>query len=252
MEFFKRIEDTSQQIGETMKAVVQGPSRLSAEVRKVLAEYGDKPISKAVILRTPVSSPVKDALNVVSLGEFKKRLARQPYDDIFHLFMLFTVGGTAISLEKNAIITMKVNPNRSGESREVVVPPGLTLNQLMDATAKKMGKKFIPYASNSNNCQSLILNVLQANGMDTPELDTFVKQDTSELFDDYLRKFSNTITDLGARVATVTDGASIKPKNRWVQHVKDYQAKHNVSYTRALKEASNTYLSRDHVIRVDG
>jgi len=219
---------------------VQGPSRLSASVRAILEKHGNKPISKAVIIRTPVSSPVKDALNVVSLGEFKKRLSKQPYDEIFHLFMLFTVDGTTISLEKNAIITMQVNPNRTGDSREVEVPAGLTLNQLMEATSMKMGKKFIPYASNSNNCQSLILNVLRANGMDTPALEAFVKQDTNQLFDDYLRKFSNTITDLGARVATVQDGASIKPKNKWVAHVKQVAEKKGITYGQALRDKSTS------------
>jgi hypothetical protein len=218
-------------------------------VQSILAKHGDKTITKARVVRKPVSSAVKEALNVVSLGEFKKKLAKQSYDDIFHLFMLLTLSdGTNVSLEKNSIITMRVNPDRSGESVEASPPEGLTLNDLMNAAAKKMGKKFIPYAANSNNCQNFILNVLRANNMDTPELDTFVKQDTNELFEGGivdLRKFSNAITDLGAKIATVQEGGEIavKKPNAWIQHCKDEAARRGISYREALRspETKETY-----------
>jgi hypothetical protein len=227
------------QAQKTVEAVVSGPTELSASVRDILAKYGDKPITKAIIVRTPVSAAVKEALNVVSLGEFKKKLAAQPYDDIFHLFMLFTLSdGTTVSLEKNSIITMRVNPDRKGDSREANPPEGLTLNEVMEATRKKMGKKFIPYAANSNNCQNFILNVLRANNMDTPELDTFVKQDTNELFDGdggFLRKFSQQITNLGAKIATVQEGVGVKKPNMWIQHVKAFAAENGMTYREALR-----------------
>jgi hypothetical protein len=210
MQFFRQIgdqvNDTTNQISDTIQAVVKGPSRLSASVRQILQDHGDKPILKASIIRTPVSTFVKEALNVVSLGEFKKRLSKQPYDDVFHLFMVLTLSDVSVSLEKNSIITMRVNPDRKGESREAF-PSGLTLNKLIEATSQRMGPKFIPYTSKSNNCQNFILNVLRANGMSTPELEIFVKQDTNALFDGILRKFSNVITDLGAKFETVKQGA---------------------------------------------
>lgn len=242
-----QVKDKVDATAKTAKAVYYGPSELSASVREILAQHGDKTITKARVVRKPVSSAVKEALNVVSLGEFKKKLAKQPYDDIFHLFMLLTLSdGTNVSLEKNSIITMRVNPDRSGESVEASPPEGLTLNALMDAAAKKMGKKFIPYAANSNNCQNFILNVLRANGMDTPELDKFVKQDTNELFEGGivdLRKFSNAITDLGAKIATVQEGGAIKKPNAWIQHCKDEAARRGISYREALRspETKDTY-----------
>lgn len=233
------VTDKIDQAQKTVEAVVSGPTELSASVRDILAKYGDKPITKAIIVRTPVSAAVKEALNVVSLGEFKKKLAAQPYDDIFHLFMLFTLSdGTTVSLEKNSIITMRVNPDRKGDIREANPPEGLTLNEVMEATRKKMGKKFIPYAANSNNCQNFILNVLRANNMDTPELDTFVKQDTNELFDGdggFLRKFSQQITNLGAKIATVQEGVGVKKPNMWIQHVKAFAAENGMTYREALR-----------------
>ena len=236
-----QVKDKVEATTKTAKAVVYGPSELSASVREILAKHGDKTITKASIVRTPVSGAVKEALNVVSLGEFKKKLAKQSYDDIFHLFMLLTLSdGTSVSLEKNAIITMRVNPDRKGESVEATPPEGLTLNALMDATAKKMGKKFIPYSANSNNCQNFILNVLKANNMNTPETEKFVKQDTNELFEGGvfdLRKISNAVTDLGAKIATIQEGGAVKKPNAWIQHCKDEAARRGISYREALRSA---------------
>jgi hypothetical protein len=246
-----QVKDKVEATKKTAKAVVYGPSELSASVREILAKHGDKTITKASVVRTPVSGAVKEALNVVSLGEFKKKLAKQSYDDIFHLFMLLTLSdGTTVSLEKNAIITMRVNPDRKGESVEATPPEGLTLNALMDAAAKKMGKKFIPYSANSNNCQNFILNVLKANNMNTPETEKFVKQDTNELFEGGvfdLRKISNAVTDLGAKIATIQEGGEIavtsKKPNAWIQHCKDEAARRGISYREALRspETKDTY-----------
>jgi hypothetical protein len=235
-----KVED----IKKTAVAVVSGPTDLSKSVRDILKKHGSKTIVKASIVRTPVSSVVKEALNVVSLGEFKRKLKQQPYDDIFHLFMLMTLSdGTTVSLEKNSIITMRVNPSRKGESREASPPEGLTLDSLMENTKRKMGAKFIPYSAKSANCQNFILNVLRANKMATPELETFVKQDTDALFEGdsgFLRKFSNTVTDLGAKIATVQEGGAVtspKKANAWIQHCKDEASRRGISYREAMRSA---------------
>jgi hypothetical protein len=237
------IQTEVNKVSKTVKAVVGGVTDLSASVRDILAKHGDKTITKASVYRTPVSSVVKEALNVVSLGEFKKKLSAAPYDDIYHLFMLLTLSdGTTVSLEKNALITMRVNPSRKGDFREASPPEGLTLNALMDNTRKKMGKKFLPYSARNMNCQNFILNVLRANQMDTPTLDTFVKQDTSDLLgapDSFLNKFSDAVTNLGGVVATIQEGGEVKVKkpNAWIAHVKAEAERRGVSYRESLRSA---------------
>lgn len=237
------IQTEVEKVKKTVKAVVEGVTDLSASVRDILAKHGDKTITKVSVIRTPVSSVVKEALNVVSLGEFKKKLSAAPYDDIYHLFMLLTLSdGTTVSLEKNALITMRVNPDRKGDFREASPPAGLTLNALMDNTKKKMGKKFLPYSAKSANCQNFILNVLRANQMDTPTLDTFVKQDTDDLLgasDSFLNKFSNAVTNLGGVVATIQEGGEVKVKkpNAWISHVKAEAERRGVSYRESLRSA---------------
>jgi hypothetical protein len=78
---------------------------------------------------------------------------------------------------------------------------------------------------------------------------TFVKQDVSTLFGktDFLRKFTNTVTDIGAKVTTLIEGEGTKSKskvmNAWIAHVKDVAAKKGISYREALRsaETKSTY-----------
>ena len=73
-----------------------------------------------------------------------------------------------------------------------------------------MGDKFIPYSSSSNNCQDFILSVLKANQMDNPELNAFIKQDTSMIFkDEKFKKFADTVTGLGEKVDIIAQGGRI-------------------------------------------
>ena len=86
--------------------------------------------------------------------------------------------------EKNAAISADVNPSISNAQYMEVpnIPSGLTVNQLIENTRNLMKEKFIPYTASNNNCQNFILNVIRANNMSNPELEAFIKQDTSNIF----------------------------------------------------------------------
>jgi hypothetical protein len=87
------------------------------------------------------------------------------------------------------------------------VPAGLTVQQLIDNTAKYMGNDFIPYAAGHNNCQDFQMAVLTSNNMITPKLKEFVKQDTTEIFKSpWFRKFANTVTDIAGRANVILQG----------------------------------------------
>ena len=91
------------------------------------------------------------------------------------------------------------------------VPSGLTVNQLIENTRNLMKEKFIPYTASNNNCQNFILNVIRANNMSNPELEAFIKQDTSMIFKDpNFKKFSDGITGLGEKIDILTQGGKLK------------------------------------------
>jgi hypothetical protein len=128
--------------------------------------------------------------------------------------MWLKVGDQNITLEKNEVITMDIDASiRAGsDTMKVPIPAGLTLNVMLANTEKEMGGKFLKYSAYNNNCQDFIMAVLKSNGLGDDAIYSFVKQDTKSLFSDnsFLRKVSNTITDIGARVNTAIFGAGSK------------------------------------------
>jgi hypothetical protein len=144
------------------------------------------------------------------------------------------------------------------DTMKVPIPAGLTLNVMLANTEKEMGGKFLKYSAYNNNCQDFIMAVLKSNGLGDDAIYSFVKQDTKSLFSDnsFLRKVSNTITDIGARVNTAIFGAGSKEEkpikkdlakiksavkektmpNKWITFVKDYASSNGMSYRDALKD----------------
>ena len=204
------LTDKFNQTKKTFNALAFGLTDYNAAVRSVLEQYGDQPIKSILVCRNPVSSAVQTALNVVSLGAFKKRLERSPHDDIFHLFALITLAdGTVLTLDKQAQITLKVGSKTYKDSIDVS-PPFTTLNEMLDKTKAHMGNDaFFGYNANSNNCQHFLLKFLMTSGKATPEIQTFILQDVKSLFDDNLEYFSKFVTDLGSKVSTLQYGGDV-------------------------------------------
>jgi hypothetical protein len=126
--------------------------------------------------------------------------------------------------------------NKNAENMNVNIPNGLSLNILLDRTKQLMSGKFLTYSARDNNCQSLILAILQSNNLSTPQNVLFTKQSTQELFTPQLRKITNTITDIAGKVDILRQGGDIKKKNPWIQHVQDYAKDNNIGYFKALSD----------------
>jgi hypothetical protein len=194
----------------TFNALAFGLTDFNKAVRDVLEKYGDMPITEIKICRNPVSQGVKMALNVVSLGAFKKRLERQAYDDVYHLFALITVqDGTVLTLDKQAQITLKVGSKTYKDSVNVP-PPFTTLNTMLNNTKQEMGNDaFFGYNSRTNNCQGFLWKFLKSNGKTSPDLRAFIMQDVNQLFDKDLEGFAKFVTDLGSKVSTLQYGGDV-------------------------------------------
>jgi hypothetical protein len=85
----------------------------------------------------------------------------------------------------------------------------LTIQQLMDNTAKKMGDKFIHYDALLNNCQSFLVGVLEGNGLMTPEYKSFILQDISKLREElpaHVGVVAKAATTAGAIADTILNG----------------------------------------------
>lgn len=211
------VAETAEDVGKYGKAVIYGRKDYPPKVRNILKKNGDEVIKGFKIKRTPVSKLLTGALSAVSLGEFGKRFGRSEYDDLFHLFLeMNTASGKRISVEKNEVINMDTTPPKRDkeEVKEITsnIPEGLTIDEMMDKAEQYMGKnKFFGYSARDNNCQDFIIAILRANNIGDNSDIQFVKQNTKQLFKNlpFLRKVSNTITDIGARANVITTGAGM-------------------------------------------
>ena len=198
--------------------VVNPSQAYPLELQKLKDDIGTELITEIEVRRTPVPEVISSLMNIVSLGSFKKKLGRLPYDDLFHLFMVVkTDKGSQFLIEKNARIHATRNvPNLPNTTTMKVanIPANLSVSDLIDNTQKQMGDKFLPYNPVSNNCQDFITAVLQANKLATTENSAFVKQNTDSLFksDPTLSKISKGLTDLGASADVLMSGGKLSKK----------------------------------------
>ena len=195
------------------KSIVSGRKNYSPKVKKILGQFGDVPITRIFIKRTPLSKLMKGALNIASLGEFNKKFKNIPYDELYHLRLDIETDKGRVTLEKNEVINMDVRPKTEKNTQSMLVedlPSGLTINEMLEKTKRAMGGKYFFYQAKSNNCQFYVMSILRANDLDTKQNEEFVIQDATSLFSDSFRKTSNTVTDIGAAVNTLTDNDVIK------------------------------------------
>jgi len=187
-----------------LKRIVNFKSNIPPSVQQALEKIGDQEIVSARCGRTPVQAVVQGALRTI---------ANVPYDNLFHLFLELQLADRKWVIEKIERINLvqEDRTNKAGAEFTSSFPVGKTVNELFQNTEQYMGARFLPYQSNSNNCQVFIMGILDANGLNTPELTAFVKQDTRSIFknNSMLRKFANTLTDLGGYANAMMQGGEL-------------------------------------------
>lgn len=206
-------------VKDTATAVVYGRQDYPPKVRKIISQYGGKNITGITLGRTPLGTPLLTALQVASGNTFTQKLQNTPYDKLFHLFMCIELDSSSkIILEKNEVINAEIGCKlpKDTETQTITssdIPQGLTLNEALEKTRERMGGNYFTYSAKDNNCQDFIVSFLTANNIGTETDKSWVKQETKVLFEgnDRLRKIANTLTDIGARVDVLTQGAGLKP-----------------------------------------
>ena len=195
----------------------------SPSVRANMKKYGDDVVKSIEVCRKPISRMLRTLLNITTLGGVERYLKTHSHDELFHLYAIITLeGGTKLLIEKNqrVDVSLKIQaPGKKGSCVDVPkIPDGLTFGELMNNTKAQMGKDFFVYQSATSNCQGFITNVLTSNKMMTPELNTFINQDTIKIFKraPWSSKIANLITDTAKRVDIALTGKGIDelPKKR--------------------------------------
>ena len=188
-----------------LNKVLEFKENVPQNVKNALSKIGNNSIVSARLGRTPVQAIIQGLLKTVT---------NVPYDDLFHLFIELTLdNGQIWVLEKiERINLVKENrSNKKGAEFTSSFPVNKTVNELFINTKNKMGARFLPYQSASNNCQVFIMGVLDGNGLNNSERTSFVKQDTKSIFKDNpaLRKFANTLTDIGGYANAIKESTDL-------------------------------------------
>lgn len=169
-------------------------------IQKLLNVVGDEDIQRIVIAREPLPKATSFIANLITTGNFERKLKELNYDDVYHLFLVIDTSKGRIIVEKNENINIiRFNGfSKTVETRDVSIPNGLTINIMLERTKSRMGThKFYNYQALSNNCQKFVDEMLYANGLNNAELHKFILQDSTELLNDdpNFRKLVNTLTD---------------------------------------------------------
>jgi hypothetical protein len=159
--------------------------KLSPSIRKLLEQVGNEKITSIKLFRKPIS--------LSSFAKFIGALKGTPYDSLMHLGLILN---NKYLLDKQEVIHFERSGVPSGsETLDVNVNKDITINELLEATRRKMGdSNFTSYSARRNNCQDFVMNVLSANGLNSPEYSQFIKQDLQQVFEN-LPSYSEQITD---------------------------------------------------------
>ena len=188
---------------KTSNALVLGRRGISPNVDKFMRDHGDEPILEMIISRNVVSIILTGSMKLIST-QFREKAGS---DKLYHLKLLIRTTHSNISLEKNEVNTISpYKMNYNAENLYVSFPPGISINILLQNTRNKMGNSFLTYSARDNNCQNFVLSLLEANGLSNSQNVLFTKQSTIGLFSTEMRKFTNTITDIGAKFDIVREG----------------------------------------------
>ena len=177
----------------SISKIINFKENVPQNVKNALSKIGNNKITSGRVGRTPVQAIIQGAL---------KTVANVPYDDLFHLFIELTLdNGQKWVLEKIERINLVKEDRSKKQGAEFTSSFSVnkTMNELFQNTKNRMGDKFLPYQSASNNCQYFLMGVLDGNGLNNSERTSFIKQDTKAIFEKNpaLRKFANTLTDIG-------------------------------------------------------
>jgi len=190
----------------------------SPSVRGLLGFIGDKPVVQMFVRRDPIQSALNTALNFISLGKWNEVRNKYGFDKFFHLRLevILRVSDSPVilakyTLEKNEVINIqKAFPIESQtEIMPVEMKGEITVNQLLEGAKKIQGDTFHRYDAFHNNCQDFVGAMLQSNGLLTPEVAEFIKQDIRQAISElpsWTGKIARGLTDAGALANVALEG----------------------------------------------
>lgn len=188
-------------------------------VRDWIKRKGSVKIVNVTVVRNPLTSKFKTILNWITLGDFKQKIKKENYDDVFHLFMILRFqDGSALRVDKNHVVEISTNikgvQEKGGESRNAG-NPNCSLEEFFAKGERVAGGPrpmwvYSPVAPRWN-CQAFVSWCLKGSGLLSSELDKFVNQNAESLVSGGVaRRFLGSLTNLAGRFDVLFHGKGIR------------------------------------------
>jgi hypothetical protein len=189
--------------------------------KKTLEQYGNLPIKSLTIYRTPISSLIDKALNLISFGKFGDLKKQYGFDKLFHLALVANVGSKNIIIEKNEVVNISTEYKTSKDTETFTIDmkgQTFTVNEMLDKARKNVGDKtFFDYDAFKNNCQFFIRYCLEAVGLYSEQAKNFLFQDVEGIYKglpSYVSKIAKVATRTGAVASKILGRGNNKMKQK--------------------------------------
>jgi hypothetical protein len=251
--FVEKAVERVKQTGESIVNVFQGKApRLdfSPAVRRMIEEYGNRPIVRMFVRRDPIQSALDTALNFISMGSWSSLKDKFGYDKFYHLQLMVIVRvsdsddvNKPITIQKNEVIDISPTEPTTEKTEMVDIPisQGHTINSILGNAKQIMGENFYYYSAFHNNCQDFVSALLTGSGLMTPSLEAFVKQPVDELVKGIpiTDRIARGITDLGGVVNVALQGkGGLQPRAVFATQLKEAGVNPSVYLKKAKKNAN--------------
>jgi hypothetical protein len=256
--FVEKAVERVKQTGESIVNVFQGKApRLdfSPSVRRVIEEYGNRPITRMFVRRDPIQSAIDTALNFISIGSWSSLKKKYGYDTFYHLQLEVAVRvsdsddvNKRIVIQKNEVIDVSPAQPVTEKTESVSVPisEGHTINSLLNNAKQILGDNFYYYSAFNNNCQDFVSALLRGSGLMTRQLEAFVKQPVDQLVKSIpiTERIARGITDLGGVVNVALEGkGGLHPRAVFATQLKEAGVSPSVYLEKAKKKANASGLA---------
>lgn len=188
-------------------------------VREWIKKKDGIKITNVSVIRNPLTSKFKTILNWITLGDFNKKIKKENYDDIFHLFMILRFqDGSHLRVDKNHVVEISTRiegVQEKGGAQMNAGSPNCSLEEFFRKGEYVAGgpKPMWVYSPVSPrwNCQAFVSWCLSGSRLLTPALDKFINQNAESLVSGGIaQKFLGSLTNLAAKIDVVRHGKGIK------------------------------------------
>jgi hypothetical protein len=178
----------------------------SEDVKTFIDSHSTNSVKNIIIVRTPIEHLLQNTIYLLAPNAKKD-------GTLYHLQLILTLDNEeTFILEKCATINIESPFTLSEKSEQMIVDIDLAipLPTLLENTKKIMGKKrYFWYSAKDSNCQDFALSVLKGNNLFNTNYETFIKQNTSNIFEgkegEKINTLFNVVTDIDANVIMVEE-----------------------------------------------